>query len=971
MAESQRLPPPAQRRSAMTAAIKEESLTPELAELFEIEDSEQRRRYLSLHPELVSAELVEQLAGNVRQLVRTDLDRALRISAAAVAIAEEVDAGECLACALRAMANALWIKGECRPAVDLLDRAAALFMEAGKTDELGRTLSTSIQPLILLGEYTRARRCAGRARRIFARQNDRLRLARLQINLANIQHRQERFAAALTTYERAYLDLREMRDTEGVGAALHNMAVCLISLNQFDRALDIYQQAHDFFERNAMPLLTLQAEYNIAYLYYLRGNYEIAMKRLLAARETASRNGDSYHVALCNLDLSEIYLELNLDREAEQVAETAAESFEQLGIGYEAARSLANIAIAASRMGDTGRALERFACAKQMFARETHRAGESMVDLYQAILLFETGDLTKARDLCEQASAFFGSTGLSRRSVLCDLLLSRIALTQGDLGSAQDRCRAALRSLKGLDAPVLKHYCYLQSGRLSEATANSLKAHKAYSAARRQLEVLRSSLQGEELRIAFMRNRMEVYERLTGLCLKRGLSGPPAVEALGYIEQAKCRSLVDALLGRATPLPARIAGGDRFESEIGALRCELNWYYHRIEREQLQRESISTERISGLWARARACEENLLRVLREMPTTTPEVGLEDESAVTTTAIQSALDPGAVLLEYFQVGEQYLAAVVTRTSVDIVPLTTESKVRRLVQILRFQLAKFRLRLTQPGRREATLLMAADRHLRELYDEIVAPARSLLKGNHLIFVPHGVLHYVPLHALSDGTDYLIDRFTISYAPSASILVLCSELSSTRSKSALVLGVSDDNAPWILSEAQEVAAMLPHSRLLLGSEATAQALRELSPYSSRIHIATHGVFRSDNPMFSSIRLGDGHLSLYDLYNLRLPVDLLTLSGCATGLSVVAAGDEIVGLSRGLLYAGAKSLLLTLWDVHDRSTAEVMRHFYDHFRDPAENRALALKRAMLAARRRYPHPFHWAPFILVGKAP
>jgi CHAT domain-containing protein len=120
----------------------------------------------------------------------------------------------------------------------------------------------------------------------------------------------------------------------------------------------------------------------------------------------------------------------------------------------------------------------------------------------------------------------------------------------------------------------------------------------------------------------------------------------------------------------------------------------------------------------------------------------------------------------------------------------------------------------------------------------------------------------------------------------------------------------------------------------------------------------------------MFSSIRLGDAYLSVYDLYRMRLPVDLLTMSGCATGLSVVAAGDEILGLSRGLLYAGAKSLLLTLWDVHDQSTAEVMRSFYDHFRDAAENRALALKAAMLAARRRYPHPFHWAPFILMGKA-
>ncbi len=120
----------------------------------------------------------------------------------------------------------------------------------------------------------------------------------------------------------------------------------------------------------------------------------------------------------------------------------------------------------------------------------------------------------------------------------------------------------------------------------------------------------------------------------------------------------------------------------------------------------------------------------------------------------------------------------------------------------------------------------------------------------------------------------------------------------------------------------------------------------------------------------MFSGVRLGDGYLSLYDLYSFRLPVDLLTLSGCATGLNVVAAGDELIGLARGLLYAGARTLLLSLWDVHDRSTAEFMRSFYAHAHNGMVDKASALRAAMLETRGQYPHPFHWAPFILLGKA-
>ena len=118
----------------------------------------------------------------------------------------------------------------------------------------------------------------------------------------------------------------------------------------------------------------------------------------------------------------------------------------------------------------------------------------------------------------------------------------------------------------------------------------------------------------------------------------------------------------------------------------------------------------------------------------------------------------------------------------------------------------------------------------------------------------------------------------------------------------------------------------------------------------------------------MFSGIRLGGSHLSLCDLYFLKLPAELITLSGCATGLSVVAAGDELLGLVRGLLYAGAQSLLLTLWDVQDKSTAEFMKMFYGRFQEHSDKR-IALQASMQELRERYSHPYYWAPFILVGR--
>jgi len=132
--------------------------------------------------------------------------------------------------------------------------------------------------------------------------------------------------------------------------------------------------------------------------------------------------------------------------------------------------------------------------------------------------------------------------------------------------------------------------------------------------------------------------------------------------------------------------------------------------------------------------------------------------------------------------------------------------------------------------------------------------------------------------------------------------------------------------------------------------------------------LHVATHGIYRQDNPMFSAIKMGDAYLNLYDLYQMRLGAKLVTLSGCATGMNFVAAGDELLGLQRGLFCAGATSLLLSLWDVHDRSTAELMQEFYRGY-IASGDMAASLRAAMLRVRAQNPHPYFWAPFVLVGK--
>ena len=950
----------------MSDALREEAFE----QLVALPDQASRLTYLSDHPHLVSRSTVEMLNVAVNTYVRKDLRKANELAELALTLADRLGDKESQAYAFRARANALWYVGESRQAADLHAKAVELFEETGHPVEAARTLSSSIQPLILLGEYDRAMAAADRARDIYASAGETVRLARLEINVGNIFHRQDRFQEALDRYERAYEQLIPDRDTEGIIAALHNIAMCLISLNDFDRALSTHERVRKICEAQDLPLATVQVDYNIAYLYYLRGEYGRAIERLRATQETCEATGDPYHAALCRLDLSEIYVELNLSEETAEMAEEAFRRFQDLGMGYEAAKALCNWAIASSQQGKGRRALELFAQARSLFVKEQNLVWPSLVDLYQALVHFNDGRVSDARRLCMAAREHFLASPLPARAILCNLLLARISLTTGEVEEARLSCEDALRRLTGKESPILVYQARLVMGEIEEAARRLDEAETHYRAAKDVLETLRSGLRGEELKISFMSNRFAAYEGLVNLCVTR--AGPKDIEeAWTYMEQAKSRSLLDII--SRWQAPAAFGAPREGESElvrrIRDLREQLNWYYHRIEIEELGQTPALDKRLLELRELAEQCEKKFLHLLRELPPAEAQaVGLEAPSPVSLETLRQALGEHTTLVEYFRVRERILAAVVTSTGLTIIPVSIASRVAGILQMLQFQLAKFRLDESYLREFEAQLLDAARGHLHELYEELVAPLRSQLGGRHLIVVPHELLHYVPFHALFDGERYLGDVFTVSYAPSASIYVQCHEKRADHDGHSLVLGVPDANMPSIEAELQSVAKLIPEAELFLGSDATSKVLSERGSGSRMIHIATHGFFRQDNPMFSGIRLGDTFLTLHDLYSLKLAADQVTLSGCSTGLNVVAGGDELIGLMRGLLSAGARTLLLTLWDVHDVSTAQFMKEFYSRIYN-GSNRSAALREAMREIRKSYPHPYYWAPFILVGK--
>ena len=288
---------------------------------------------------------------------------------------------------------------------------------------------------------------------------------------------------------------------------------------------------------------------------------------------------------------------------------------------------------------------------------------------------------------------------------------------------------------------------------------------------------------------------------------------------------------------------------------------------------------------------------------------------------------------------------------------------------MLQRLSAQWDRFRAGQAFAERHAALLEQSAKRLLTTLYEAIFKPIEPFISGvSRLIVVPYGLLHQVPFHALFDGTQYLVERFTMSYAPSATVHTICQQRVSPSTGRALVVGVADELIPSARSEALGVARSLGEVTLLLDDKATLATVRDSAPGCEVVHLACHGLFRSGNPMFSSLKLHDGWLLALDALELDLQGALVTLSACESGRSQTLSGDEIVGLMRAFLGAGAASMAVSMWLVQDEATAALMQTWYGHMRR-GMGRAEALRVAQLALKSKFAHPYYWGPVMIVGQ--
>jgi tetratricopeptide (TPR) repeat protein len=487
--------------------------------LLAIPEESSRRLFLHQNPQFQNHNVVFYLASQVPKMARSDADRALQLAALAGWLAEILDDDYCRARSARALGHPLQLKGKLHESLVEYEKALTLFTKLKLESEVGITLSGSLQPLILLGNYEEARRREEEARKIFKAQGDELRLARLDANLGNILHRQDRFEEALVLYQRAEEALQRFHAADDLAIVLNNMAVCHISLREFCSALEAYKRLRTYSEQRRLRLLTAQADYNIAYLHYLQGEYDRAIDLYKKTRIFCAQAGDPYHAALCDVDQAEICLQMELFRECKQLAQDSLDQFQGLKMNYETGKAYALLALVACHETDAGHSLELFAKARELFLVEQNWIWLALIDFYRAIALSLAGRWSEALLTVSTAQSVLSHSTLKDKAALAELLRSLLHVELGDRTAAQYWGESALKRINSSGMTEIQHVAEFVLGRIAESQNDLSGADHYYERAKSLLESGAGHGRQERIRPSLLKKPDTVYGHLLSAAL--------------------------------------------------------------------------------------------------------------------------------------------------------------------------------------------------------------------------------------------------------------------------------------------------------------------------------------------------------------------------------------------------------------------------------------------------------------------
>ncbi len=871
-----------------------------------------------------------------------------------------VDEMRALASWVRGIADL--IGGKFEKAARDLDLSAGFFLKTDQEHNSAQTQVAKLIALALLGRYDEAVKTGERALLIFEKYDDTLAAGKIERNLGNIAARQGQESEAEKYYLSARRRFIKLNDKSELAMTENSLANTYAELNNFRHAEKFYSIALESARRAKMLVTEAEIEASMGNLAFFRGRFDEALRLLEHSRQKYDELKMPHQTAIAELEIADIYLELNLSGEAFSIYARVTEEFKRLKLQGEEARARANFGRAALLTNDRNKAKRELKKAARLYLSEKNLNGAANVKLTEAALELSRLNYVNALKIVLEAKKLLAKTENPRLKLLAKWQQGETLRKLKQFKKAGKLLTETLTESIQTEQSNLSQICLNSLGNLALQTGDSGTAEGFFMKAVKMIETLRAPLPAEEFRMAFLADKLAPFESLAKIYLAEN----DLERAFLMIEKAKARTLAENLDGDFVVQAAKHSS--KLGKQLANLREELNWFYSRLNRAEAgEFESLQQE--------ARKREKRIADVMRQIESTRTNVAggaskhrnLNGQDNLK--LIQDRLGNEKALVEFVTFDGVISAFVITDKTVDFVAdLAKENNIVELLEGLQFQFGALRFGKQNLDAFMPELKKRADKYLQKLYENLVKPLKTFIGQRDLVVVPVGALHYVPFPALHDGGNYLIESRQIVYSPSAAVWRSLNERPARKLERALLIGFADERIPLVNNEISSLRKIFPNTRTFTDKDATFENYTENAPKFDVVHLACHGQFRPDNPMFSSLHLANGSVTVRDICSQRLEAELVTLSACETGLNKIFAGDEILGLARGFISAGVKSLVLSLWTVNDAATTGLMKDFYTNLQRGLPV-AASLRQAQLNFIARDEHPYFWAPFVPIGK--
>jgi CHAT domain-containing protein/Tfp pilus assembly protein PilF len=792
-------------------------------------------------------------------------------------------------------------------------------------------------------------------------------------NLANLASRRGRYEEALDLYSEALALRLETGDRQGEALDRQNLGLLHLSWGDYPAALRSLQASLSILAEIEIPVWSAEVRGDIAAVRTAMGHLQAA--RLDLAEAIVEADGDEWLMSALAMQQADLLTEFNEFDQAAELYREAETGYKRLSDATGQAEAEAGLGYLYLARGDYDAAEEAFTRARRVQEDLGDVRSTALTQIHLGDVRFLRGDTAVARETYRNALAAYQTIGDPVGEAVALAALADLDLELGALGRAEAGYRAALACVEGLPVGPVRWQMRLGRGLALRGQGRLDEAMSELHEAARALEEIGGELPSVDRRYGYMDDKWRVYAELAKTELARGRTAA----AFKISERMRARQLADLLAwgrtGQPTPELALIREEENLRRQISLLSDEL--HQSLATSGSLREAPESGPQLDELRESLAAARRRYQRLLVELEESRPEyASLFSGSVADTADVKRLLPADAALIEYLVSEEWTVAFVVSSDVVAAIQLPVDQESLR--QLITF------LRGTIGPSNEDDLWRTP---LRRLYRSLIAPLEEAgyLEGTRmLVLVPHAELHYLPFQALlrpgTRGERFLIESYDIAYTPSASVW---SELGlrdrASRERGLLAMAPQPDALANSATEVRALSRGGVPSDVLIGSHATESRFNALAPHRNVIHLASFGVLNTRNPLFSFVQLNpddtsDGRLETHEVFGMRLNADLMVLSACETGLGSgprqdVPPGDDWVGLARAFLYAGARSVLASLWPVDDLATSLLMEDFYTGLEDGrSKARALADAQRALLQEQGYGNPFYWAAFKLTG---